>query len=114
MSDPEAAKKHEKYLENMGKQFEPLPVDRRHLPQQEQEIFKLKDEVKSLQQKNAELLNELEERDRMLEIAAIGECRYRLNTHKFKMMFDWVLGHEYIYCSVDQNTKELVNLSIDK
>ena len=110
--DPEMVAKQEKHLEGIGRMFTPLPVERdiRHLPQQERKLIELQDEIKRLQQKNAELVNELEDRDAMLELASTKYLRVKIDVKTLRGTLDFVNGSEFIYASINQNTNQLENV----
>ena len=113
MDNPEIAAKHQKMLDEMAKQFSPLPVkqDIRHLPEQERKVIELQDEVKRLQAKNAELVNELEDRDAMLELASTKYLRVKIDVKKLRGTLDFVNGSEFIWASINQNTNVLEGVS---
>lgn len=106
-NDSEVAEKHEKYLENLGKLFTPLPVqqDIRHLSPVEQDNVKLKAKI-------IELSNELDDAYKMLELASTKYLRVKIDVKKLRGTLDFVNGSEFIWASINENTNVLEQVDI--
>ena len=112
--NPELVAKHEKSLEEVGKLYRPLPVERdiRHLPEHERKLIEKDDEIKKLQTKILDLSRELDEAYAMLELASTKYMRVKIDVKKLRGTLDFVNGSEFIYASINQNTNVLENVDI--
>jgi chromosome segregation ATPase len=114
MQDPVQLAKHEKAMKELQERSKALPIDTRHLPDQERKLIEMQDEIKSLHSKVAEIMTENDELTELLKIAAESK-RYKIPVRKVRGILDFVdpAKQEYMFATFDSNTNILEHLSID-